>query len=297
VRVADESPDDEQARPEGGTSNVNRGNVDKLVQAGEIHGDVTITAPRDRLFKVSILGVAVLVAVLIVALPRSEPADPQTRPQQAEQVDKVEAPLVVAVQNSSDTCSTEWMTSRSPAEITAVPADVVGWTDWDLVADGTPVRQSWVWLTVQGVGPNSVVINDMKIKVQRAAPLTGTMLSRQCGGPESYRLVDVDLDEPDPRPRAEELTSDALQVARERGWRVDVVQFPYEVSTQDSETFTIRATTEACYCSWTVELSWTSAGRTGTKTIDDGGKPFRTTADGSTTRCFLPLGELTCEAR
>ena len=53
---------------------------------------------------------------------------------------------------------------------------------------------------------------------------------------------------------------------------------PYRVSSEDPEVLLVNAETEACDCSWCLELDWSSQGRTGTVRVDDDGRPFRTTS-------------------
>jgi hypothetical protein len=185
------------------------------------------------------------------------------------------SPLHVAVALVDEVCDQDWMTPRSPAELHGTHDIPDFWRDWELVADGVPVSNSLVLVTAQAAGADSVTITDIDISVERAAPMTGTLLDKPCGAPERYRLVDVDLDAPRPVARGRDVDPALAEELASEGWQVEPVRFPYEVTRQDGATFAIRARTSTCFCSWTAALRWSSAGRTGTVIINDQGKPFR----------------------
>lgn len=52
--------------------------------------------------------------------------------------------------------------------------------------------------------------------------------------------------------------------------------FPFTISDSDPEVFHIYGVTHTCDCRWYVDIEWSSAGTTGTMTVDDHGQPFRT---------------------
>jgi hypothetical protein len=204
------------------------------------------------------------------------------------------SPLRIAVTLMDDMCDQEWITPRSPAELRGSHDIPDFWRDWKLVADGVPVSYSLVLVTAQAAGADSVTITDIDISVERAAPLTGTLLDKPCGGPETFRLVDVDLDAPRPVVRDRDIDPALADELAREGRQIGPVRFPYEVTRQDGETFAIRAHTKTCFCSWTAALRWSSAGRTGTVIINDQGQPFRITADSSSARCTVGKDNVTC---
>jgi hypothetical protein len=275
----------------GDTWNVHDGRSQNVVQAGSIHGSVIFT--RDRRVAIAILLAALVVAAAVVFAGGSESAEPALAPVTTE----VPAdPLLVASLTGDYMCENDWVTHRPPDQLSLPPDSVTKWSDWDLVSDGVAAESGLVTLTVHGTGPNSVVLTGMSVTVERAPPMTGTRLTKPCGGPEYMRLVEIDLDEPDPHPTGQDLSPRMLRLAAENGWRSEPVRFPYEVSAQDSESFAVMASTSTCDCAWTLEVHWSSGGRSGTTVVDDNGHPFRVTATSTgTPRCSLIAEPLPCE--
>ncbi len=58
----------------------------------------------------------------------------------------------------------------------------------------------------------------------------------------------------------------------------EVIYFPYRITDSDPEIIDVGVETSSCDCAWVIDLDWASGGDSGTVTIDDGGKPFRTSA-------------------
>jgi hypothetical protein len=210
----------------------------------------------------------------------------------------VSEPLAIAVDPRTHSCESSWATSKRSEDLLSSGSDLQeleDWTEFAPIADGAPADFSRILMTVQGSGPSSVVITELEVVVlSRNAPLGGTVLRRPCGGPLVYRYVDVDLDADRPRAVGLELSELAIQEAKENGWRIDPVTFPYEVSIQASETFMLKAVTDACDCTWIVKLHWSSNGRTGVLTVDNNGTPFRTISGNNMTKCDI-WDKLTCE--
>ena len=81
-----------------------------------------------------------------------------------------------------------------------------------------------------------VVITGIRVEVlERKAPLTGTVLSGQCGEPVNAHHVEVDHDREQPVSFLDDLAPDtAAQLAAE-GLRVDPIRFPHSVSSTQPE--------------------------------------------------------------
>ena len=59
---------------------------------------------------------------------------------------------------------------------------------------------------------------------------------------------------------------------------VPAKDFPYKVASNDPQVLNLDLHTEGHDVSWYLELDWSSGDRRGTVRVDDGGKPFRTSA-------------------
>ncbi|MFE0379181.1 hypothetical protein ACFW1M_27195 [Streptomyces inhibens] len=55
---------------------------------------------------------------------------------------------------------------------------------------------------------------------------------------------------------------------------LDGPDFPFTVTSSDPELFEVHPAASAFEIEWHLELEWSSAGRHGTLTVDDGGRPF-----------------------
>jgi hypothetical protein len=204
-------------------------------------------------------------------------------------------PFTIAV-SSTWAPDVGWISDRPMAEIPPRPigsesdpeGDKAVAQRWEeFVRRGGAVRTGgWgVQFTVQGKSSAQVTLTDLDVRVvARRHPVRGTMFLDVGGDPVEFRRLDADLDD---RPVT-------LSSFYQKDWDFGTIpeherrpiEFPYRVSLSDAETFVVRTSTDDCDCSWIMELSWTSEGRTGTLTIDDDGVPFRSTATANVThRC------------
>ena len=174
-----------------------------------------------------------------------------------------------------DPCSQHYLVDRPPAEVPPPPfaPGAPGWVaDTGAVSSGS----QYVELTVQGTGEETVVLNDLHVRVaDRRAPLAwndyGTGVG--CGGDVPARHFGVDLDASRP---------DAEPAGRR--------DFPYKVSESDPEVLYVAARTDAYDVRWYLELEWSSGDRHGTLRIDDRGAPFRTSGARGRPSYVYPLG-------
>ncbi|CAM5284843.1 Helix-turn-helix domain-containing protein OS=Streptomyces tendae OX=1932 GN=GUR47_06805 PE=4 SV=1 [Streptomyces tendae] len=133
--------------------------------------------------------------------------------------------------------------------------------------------ETLVQLSVQGRSDTAVVLEALRVRVVgRTAPAAGNAyaMDQGCGGSITPRSFAVDLDKDRPIARA--------VAGNDAGTPIPAVRMPYRVSAKDPEVLLVTAGTSACDCRWYLELDWSSQGRTGTVRIDDGGRPFRTSA-------------------
>jgi hypothetical protein len=196
-------------------------------------------------------------------------------------------PVTVAVAQWQDSgCGApDWIYLGDESEIDfrpgADPRDA--WAGHPAVENALVASPTHVEATVQGRSETAVVLTGVEARVHRRRPVpAGTILSNTlCGYPGAFRSFQIDLDS---RPPTISSRGDRDQ---RTGRELEPIRFPYVVSSSDPETFLINAVAEECDCEWSVELSWQSAGRTGTVVIDDDGRPFRTVSPArSHTMCF-----------
>ncbi|MFG3247996.1 helix-turn-helix domain-containing protein [Streptomyces sp. NPDC048187] len=173
-------------------------------------------------------------------------------------------------------CDHAFLVDRSPKNVPEPPPqqDAVGWA--------TPLRavsanRQTVVLTVQGTGPQTVVLEDLHVRVKSSGPALDWnqyVMGNGCGGQVHTTAFDVSLDLGTPT---------ATPIGGQR-------DFPYSVSESDPEVFQVSAHTSGHDVSWELELEWSSGGRHGTTRIDDNGKPFRTSASRDDSYYAYPLG-------
>ncbi|MFI8490501.1 helix-turn-helix domain-containing protein [Streptomyces rubrogriseus] len=173
-------------------------------------------------------------------------------------------------------CEHSFLIDRSPKNVSKPPPqqDAVGWaTPLNAVSAN---RQTAV-LTVQGTGPETVVLKDLHVRVVSSGPALDWnqyAMGVGCGGQVNTKAFDVSLDLGTPT---------AAPIGGQR-------DFPYSVSESDPEVFYVSAHTSEHDVSWYLELEWSSGGRQGTTRVDDHGKPFRTSASRDDSYYAYPLG-------
>ncbi|GAA1286068.1 hypothetical protein [Saccharothrix xinjiangensis] len=281
------------------TRNTMSGSASAAVQAGMITGGVTQNTdqstrntyhvPGGWIGTVLLACSVILSAVLLVKAVDDDP------PEQSRGDDSA-VPLVAAVKPVTDPCSSDWFTSKPADEVRALlsEGEPRSWTDLAPLAEGASADRGLVMVTLQGLHPDrSVMITGIGIEVlSREPPPPGILLDAPCGGSDNYRHVDIDLDQPRPRAVGRPVDSNAVEEAHRKGWRVDPIAFPYEITSTDAETFLLDATTASCDCTWIAHFDWSAGGRTGRLTVPDGGS-FRAVSSANATRCSTLTG-LTC---
>ncbi|WP_030791743.1 helix-turn-helix domain-containing protein [Streptomyces sp. NRRL S-920] len=161
-----------------------------------------------------------------------------------------------------DACTQHFLVNRKAHEVPQPPSeqDAPAWVaDLGAVSSG----EQFIEVTVQGIGEETVVLQDMDVRVRStSAPLAWNDYAMEtgCGGKVNTKSFGVDLDDNAPR-------------TTPKGGQRD---FPYKVSENDPEVFYIKAHTTSHDVRWYLELEWSSGKRHGTLRVDDQGKPFRT---------------------
>ncbi|MEU9749276.1 helix-turn-helix domain-containing protein [Streptomyces niveus] len=173
-------------------------------------------------------------------------------------------------------CSQHYLIDRPATEIPPPPnePDAPGWV---AALGGVASGSQFIELALQGTGSETVVLNDLNVRVVGSRPplaWNDFAMGVGCGGGVTTRAFSVDLDAGRP------------SVEPQGGQR----DFPYKVSESDPEVFYITANASARYVSWYLELEWSSGDRDGTLRIDDQGKPFRTSGSEGRPSFDYPLG-------
>lgn len=180
------------------------------------------------------------------------------------------APLTVDTEPHAweSPCSQRYLIDLPPGRVGPPPPeqDAPGW----VAANGAvPSGEQFVKLTVQGKGQETVVVKRLTVRMAgKRAPLAWNDYAMGypgvgCGGGVPTRFFTVALDAARPG------------VVPEAGH----ADFPFKVSESDPEVYYIRADASAYDVRWYLELAWSSGDRTGTLTVDDHGRPFRTSGN------------------
>ncbi|MET9152254.1 helix-turn-helix domain-containing protein [Streptomyces griseoflavus] len=176
-------------------------------------------------------------------------------------------------------CSQRYLINRPAGEVKPPPEepDATAWvSSFGAVSSG----EQFVRLTVQGTGEETVVVEGLAVRVAgKRSPLPWNDFAMGypgvgCGGNVPTRSFTVALDAVRPA------------VTPESGQR----NFPFSVSESDPEVYYITADASAYDVSWYLELTWSSGSRSGTLTVDDKGRPFRTSGNNGRPAYEFPLG-------
>ncbi|WP_216590424.1 helix-turn-helix domain-containing protein [Streptomyces brasiliscabiei] len=191
------------------------------------------------------------------------------------------APLTVKVEPYTweSPCSQRYLVDSPPTEVGPPPPeqDAAGWVASEgAVSSG----QQFLTLTLQGTGEETVVVRSLEVRTAgKRAPLAWNDYGMGypgvgCGAGVPTRSFTIALDaaRPDVKPKA--------------GSR----NFPYSVSESDPEVYYITADASAYSVSWYLELRWSSGDRSGTLTVNDDGRPFRTSGNNGRPAFEYPLG-------
>ncbi|MFF7795836.1 helix-turn-helix domain-containing protein [Streptomyces sp. NPDC007991] len=191
------------------------------------------------------------------------------------------APLTVRTEPHAweSPCSQRYLVKRPPGRVGPPPLeqDAPAWVG---AMGAVPSGQQFLKLTVQGTGKETVVVDGLTVRMAgKRAPLAWNDYAMGypgvgCGGNVPTRSFTVALDAVRPA------------VVPEAGHD----DFPFSVSESDPEVYYIRADASAYDVSWYLELSWSSGGRSGTLTVDDRGRPFRTSGNNGRPAYEFPLG-------
>ncbi|GGR37308.1 hypothetical protein GCM10010497_44990 [Streptomyces cinereoruber] len=184
------------------------------------------------------------------------------------------APLRVGISsyNWDHPCGQYYLLDRAPGTVPPPPPpqDHRSWARSLGAVDGGGMRLE---LTATGRTADSVVITRVNVRVvgrSAALPWSAFSMGEGCGSGVTPQTFAVDLDRPQPgvRPVA----------GRNGDITVPAEDFPYKVASDDPQVLRFDVTTKAHDVHWYLEVEWSSGDRRGTIRVDDGGRPFRTSA-------------------
>ncbi|MCC8336019.1 helix-turn-helix domain-containing protein [Streptomyces sp. R1] len=173
-------------------------------------------------------------------------------------------------------CDHAFLVDRSPENVPKPPPQqgAVGWAE---PLKAVSANRQEVVLTVQGTGQETVILQDLHVRVVSSGPALDWnqyVMGNGCGGEVDTKSFDVSLDLGTPT---------ATPIGGQR-------DFPYSVSESDAEVFHVTAHTGGQDVRWYLELEWSSGGRHGVTRVDDHGRPFRTSASRDASYYAYPLG-------
>ncbi|WP_329557978.1 helix-turn-helix domain-containing protein [Streptomyces uncialis] len=169
-------------------------------------------------------------------------------------------------------CSHSYIVDRAPAAVPPPPS-VSDAEPWARSLGAVHGGDTLVRVTVQGSDEQAVVLQALRVRVAAQRPPRPRNvygMSMGCGGLMTPRTFDADLDAARPAARS--------VPGNDSGVKIPAVSFPYRVSVRDPEILLVTGRTVKCDCDWYLELEWSSGDRSGSVRIDDGGRPFRTSA-------------------
>ncbi|MFC8421988.1 helix-turn-helix domain-containing protein [Streptomyces sp. NPDC057236] len=176
-------------------------------------------------------------------------------------------------------CAQRYLVNRPASGVKPPPTEQDA-TAWVSSFGAVSSEEQYVRLTVQGTGDETVVVEELNVRVAgKRSPLPWNDFVMGypgvgCGAGVPTRSFTVALDAARP------------VVTPEAGQR----DFPFSVSESDPEVYYITADASAYDVSWYLELKWSSGSRSGTLTVDDKGRPFRTSGNNGRPAYEFPLG-------
>ncbi|MGW2485004.1 helix-turn-helix domain-containing protein [Streptomyces sp. NPDC001571] len=170
-------------------------------------------------------------------------------------------------------CGKFYLLDQKPSSVPPPPPSAQDRRSWARALGGVDGGNLKLELTTTGKTQDAVVITGVDVRVVgRESPLNWTAYSMGtgCGSGVVPQTFDIDLDATQPVTRP---------VAGKQGDEVVPAKgFPFKVSTHDPEVFDLDVHVAAHDVSWYLEVGWSSGEHSGTVKVDDGGKPFRTSA-------------------
>ncbi|WP_433261894.1 hypothetical protein ACQPZF_28060 [Actinosynnema sp. CS-041913] len=264
----------------GATRNVHHGPVDRVVQARDIHGDVHLTGPKLRawLLPTAVLGVAVVVAALVVSWPSGPTAaNPDAPPDlrvTADMTHNDQGPWGY-VSESAEFPGPELL-ARLAQPMSAVDRTLI--KDVRTQPNAVSLQQHTVRLHLEGSRDRPVRVTDIRPAVRRStAPLSGSLVQVYPQGGEESSNVHLYLDDAFPSLMA--TTPVPSPPPGQSGKREPTGPFfpSSTINLAPGETHEVALTTFARLRAYEYELVVVhqEGDRLRETVVNDGGRPFR----------------------
>jgi len=163
----------------------------------------------------------------------------------------------------------------SPEEVGSPPSPAPGddeeiLVEWGRRFGAVEARSGVVTLSMTSP-KGAIVINALKVKaLERGPAVAGVFVGPWGSGDIFKRAYEVDLDEQSPTPVMRSEESD------DGSW-----SFPISLGPSDTYIAEVVGYAKRSDVSWVIEIDYVSEGKIRTVTVDDDGRPFRTTGTGS----------------
>ncbi|PIM67711.1 transcriptional regulator [Streptomyces sp. JV178] len=175
-------------------------------------------------------------------------------------------------------CDQRYLVNRPPTDVPEPPPEPDA-ASWVARTGAVSSGGQYLRLTVQGTGKETVVVNSVQVRTvakRQPLPWNDYVMGYPgvgCGAGVPTRSFTVALDA-------------ARPVVKPAAGSRD---FPYSVSESDPEVYYILADASVYDVSWYLEVKWTSGSRSDTLTVNDAGRPFRTSGNNGRPAYEYPL--------
>lgn len=171
---------------------------------------------------------------------------------------------VIAAEQPYNWTAYDFVIDRPASRLPGPPGEFCRtWWSWGRGLGGVDAESTRLRAYLTGRSSVPVVLDQVKVHVERRAPLKGLHPTCDAGGAAvNPRHVAVDLD----RGTARLVRGDADE------------PFMFKLAPGDVEVFDIVARAEKCDCRWWLELGFVQGGERRSARLGDPGAPFRTTS-------------------
>lgn len=188
------------------------------------------------------------------------------------------SPVTATATLAGGSC-TSFIMPQPIEELGPSPADSLELPAWALERGGAVAENfgdergtQQLFITIGGYDERPVTLTRMEINViERGEALSGAGVGNDCGTPIEARFARIDLDQSPPQ--ITESSVDVVPIGADLGVSVTPLTFPYIVSSVDTETILLIASTTQLV-SWEVLFTWSNGRESGVLVVKQGVQPF-----------------------